>query len=317
MGDVRDHIEAWVNAGLVSTEQGAAIRAFEERSEPDSNDLSPWAEVAVYLGLIFGLASGAALFLRGFHGPTPRLIAQGAVALVGLFFGSRIVTMPGHSRVRIGSVILAFGTFGAFGFAVDLMQHQLKISTDASLLVASALALIVSLWQWQNRERFAQFLTTVAATAALVASVINELSLHPAPEVIATLFYVPAILLVIFRKQLRPNLVVLITGTGIASIAALGYSSSHQWIGCVVSLITAGLILVVARHERHTSVVVIAGGFAFFALVRLYAAYIRGGGALAAVFVTSVALFAVIYRRVLAPTRNEAAEAPSEVASQS
>lgn len=317
MGDVSSRIAAWVSEGLVTSEQGEAIRLFEERTNPASDELSPWAEVAVYVGLIFGLASGAALFVRGFHGPTPRLIAQGAVALVGLFFGSRIIALAGHSRVRIGSVILAFGTIGSFGFAVDLLQHQFKVSVDASLLVASAVALIVSLWQWQNRERFAQFLTTVAATAALVASVLNELSVHPAPEVVATLFYVPAMLLVVFRNRLRPNLIVLTTGTAISSIAALGYSSSHQWIGCVVSLATAALILAVARYERHTSVVVIAGGFAFFALVRLYVSYIHGGGALAAVFLASVALFAVIYRRVLSPSRKVDSETPGDVASQS
>jgi len=317
MSDVESRIETWVREGLVTPEQASAIRAFEESTTPSSTELSPWAEVAVYVGLIFGLASGAALFLRGFHGPTPRLIAQGVVALVGLFFGSRIIAMEGQSRIRIGSVILAFGTIGTFGFAVDLLQHQLKVSLDSALMVSSALVLILSLWQWRNRDRFAQFLTTIASAAGLVASMINELSLHPAPEVVATLFYVPAMLLVVFRNRLRPNLVVLTAGTAIASIAAQGYSSSHQWIGSVVGLATAGLIFGLARHERHTSVVVIAGGFAFFALVRLYVTYIRGGGALAVVFVASVALFAVIYRRVLAPSHNEENEATSDVASQS
>lgn len=316
MSDIENRIDTWVHEGLVTPEQATAIRAFEDRETPPSVELSPWAEVAVYVGLIFGLASGAALFLRGFHGPTPRLIAQGVVALVGLFFGTRIISMEGHSRVRIGSVILAFGTAGTFGFAVDLLQHQLKVSLDASLLVASALTLILSLWQWGNRDRFAQFLTTVVAAAGLVASIINEISLHPSPEVVASLFYVPAMLLVIFRNRLRPNLMVFTTGTAIASIAAQGYSSSHQWIGCAIGLATAGVIFALARHERHTSVVVIAGGFAFFALVRLYLSYIHGGGALAVVFVASVALFAVIYRRVLAPSHNEEMEPASDVASQ-
>jgi hypothetical protein len=317
MSDIENRIDTWVHEGLVTPEQANAIRAFEDQETPSSVKLSPWAEVAVYVGLIFGLASGAALFLRGFHGPTPRLIAQGVVALVGLFFGTRIISMEGRSRVRIGSVILAFGTAGTFGFAVDLLQHQLKVSLDSSLLVSSALVLILSLWQWGNRDRFAQFLTTLASAAGLVASTINVLSWHPAPEVVASLFYVPAMLLVVFRNRLRPTLMVLTAGTAIASIAAQGYSANHQWVGCAIGLATAGFIFALARHERHTSVVVIAGGFAFFALVRLYLSYIHGGGALAVVFVASVALFAVIYRRVLAPSHNEEIEPASDVASQS
>ena len=317
MSDIQNRLEVWVQEGLVTKDQATAIAEFESRSTVTSVELSPWAEVAVYVGLIFGLASGTALFLRGFHGPTPRLIAQALVALVGLFFGSRIIEMQGHSRVRIGSVILAFGTVGAFGLTVDLLRQVLTLSIDSSLLIATALALVVSLWQWRNRDRFAQFLTTVAAAAGFVAAVLNTISLQPSAEVIASLFYVPAVALIAFRNRLRPSLFVFATGTTIASIAAQGFSSHHQWIGCVVGLVTSCAVFALARHERHTSVLVIAGGFAFFDLVVLYGSYIHGGGALAVVFTASVALFAVIYRRVLAPARDVKRDSASEVGSQS
>lgn len=310
-------VERWVNQGIIAADQGAAIIDFERRDSSSPQEMSPWAEVGVYVGLVFGLASGTALFLRGFPGDLPRLVAQGLVAVVGLIVGLRIAAKDGASLRRIGSVILGAGTVAFFGWAVTLQRRYLHWNIDPSILWASLVTFAFSLWAWGNRDRFAQFLTTIASAAACIAAVINVAKWSLPGEAVAAMFYAPAVGLIAARQRLRPRLFVFATASVVASLAALGFSSTHQWLGSLVGLLTAVGIFALGRHDRDTVILVIAGGFAFIDLVVFYATYVKGGPALLGVFVLSIGLFAAIYKQVLRPPHGEPSGRDDEVGSHS
>ena len=118
-----EHAEQWVEHGLVTTDQVDAIRAFEqhERTEPR---LSIVAELAVYLGSVLALMSGAMMVGPNWEAlRTAGQVAIGlAVAALGFLAGGRLIRLDDPGTRRLASFMWLIGTGGValtLGAVVD------------------------------------------------------------------------------------------------------------------------------------------------------------------------------------------------------
>lgn len=162
------HLDEWVDVGIVDDEQRAAIEAYEhERDEAAAPSaprrLSIGAEVAAYIGVVLALTGGAAAIGESWERWSfpARLALAFALAAVGLGIGHRLFRIGESGTDRVGGVVATLGVGGialATGLIVDEMRPRsggwIPWWIGAAVLVASVLL-------WRNRNRPLQLVTAI------------------------------------------------------------------------------------------------------------------------------------------------------------
>ena len=157
VGSAEDRMEAWVSAGLISTSQADAIRAYEDaRREPPSPErrVPIGAELAVYIGSLIALMGGQMVIVRAWDRLAyPGRLAVGlVVAAVGFIAGRVLARIHEPGTDRLASFMWVIGTGGvAIAVATTLLERDVNPRAWVTVVTGAAVV-VVSAWLWRNRE---------------------------------------------------------------------------------------------------------------------------------------------------------------------
>jgi hypothetical protein len=176
-GSLADVLGRAVAAGILTTEQAAAVAALEGQPAPPAGHRG--AVVAEVLGYVGGaLAVVAALFLGAelweVLGPWPRVLLLAAVTAACLLGGAVLSERDGAPG-RLGG-FLWFAAVGAVagtaGVAADDLLHT---APGTAALVATTVALALAVLLWWRRRAVLQHVATFAAAVATIPALLDRL----------------------------------------------------------------------------------------------------------------------------------------------
>ncbi len=298
----------WADAQLISAEQAEAIVRHEgahvTASTPPSysTSLSPLAEVMAYLAMVFTVASGTTLVLRSFQSTGERLLALGLVAVAMLILGARVVRLGGSAWERIGSVLLAFATACATGFAALLLTHYVKTSDKVAQLITALFFTALSMTLWRNRDRFLQMATSLGGMFWVVGSAVALSGASLRPWIVTMLFWAGGMAIVLLREKIHPTSGALTLGWVVCLVAAptlLADSTAPYLFGSLAGIATSAMAIGMSHFRQRRILFIVAVVAMFFNLIRLFAHFAHSGGALVVVFLLSVSAIVLIVVRFI------------------
>ncbi len=294
-----EHAEHWVEAGLVSSDQVEAIRAFEHHEVPAPPRLSIVAELAVYLGSVLALMSGAMMV-----GPNWEALRTGgqvaigvAVAALGFIAGTRLIRLDDPATRRLASFMWLIGTGGValtMGALVDTAAFD---DPGWNVLIIGLPVLAIGATLWRNLDRPLQVLTT-AVGAGLTLGGIGALLSTP-PWIGGILVWLAAIGIgaLAIGQRLRPELYVLAVAAVAAMIGAVMLADVSELTASIAATITAAGIVAVGL-ARHLVPILVIGVIAFLqALQGLLMMTLNGALASALVAVAGLVVVIVVIAR--------------------
>lgn len=304
-----DHAATWVERGLVSSEQVEAIRAFERTTAPVPARMSIVAELAVYLGSVLALMSGAVMVAESWDSLAlaGRLAIGVAVAILGFVAGTRLVRVADAGARRLASFMWVVATGGVALVAGTLADAAEFDEPGWNLLVIGVPVLTIGAFSWRNLDRPLQVLTTAVGSGLTIGG-IGELLAAPAwlGGIIIWLLALAVATLAV-AQRLRPELYVLGVASIAAMIGALLLTDVSEVVGAAAATVTAAGI-VLAGLTRHLTPILVIGVLAFLqSLQGLLMTTLNGTVGALAVAVVGLAIVVVV---VVRSTRGRAPQPP-------
>lgn len=294
-----EHAEHWVEEGLVTRDEVEAIRAFEHHETPAPAGLSIVAELAVYLGSVLALMSGAMMV-----GPSWEALRIGgqvaigiAIAALGFIAGTRLIRLDDPGTRRLASFMWLIGTGGvalATGVVVDTAGFD---QPGWNVLIIGLPILTIGATLWRNLDRPLQVLTT-AIGAGLVLGGVGNLIGTP-PWIGGILVWLTALTVgaLAITQRLRPELYVLAVAAVAAMIGAVMLVDASELAASIAATVTAAGIVAVGL-ARHLVPILVIGVIAFLqALQGLLTTTLNGALAAAVVAVGGLAVVIVVIAR--------------------
>ena len=294
-----EHAGAWVEHGLLTTDQVEAIRAFEHHDAPGSPRLSVVAELAVYLGSVLALMSGAMMVGESWDalGISGQLAIGIAIAALGFIAGTRLIHLDDPGTHRLASFMWLIGTGGvalATGVLVDTAAFDepgwnvlivgLPVSGDRSITVAQPRPAAPGA---DDRRRSG---LTLGGIGALLST---------PPWFGGILVWLGALLVgaLAITQRLRPELYVLAVAAIAAMIGAVMWADVSELTAAIAATITAAGIVTVGL-ARHLVPILVIGVIAFLqSLQGLLMTTLNGALAAAVVAVAGIAVVIVVIAR--------------------
>ena len=259
-----DHSKEWIDHGFVSGEQVDAIREFERSHEPEPARLSIGAELAVYLGSVLALMSGAVMVGESWDtlGLAGRIAIGAAVAALGFIAGSRLIHVDDPAARRLASFMWVIGAGGVALVAGTLADAAEFEEPGWNLLAIGAPVLAIGVALWRNLDRPLQVLTTAVGAGLTVGGVGALLSTPPWLGGVLVWLLASSIGTLAVRQRLRPELYVL----GVAAIGAMigagMLTDVSEVFGFAAATATAAGIVAVGL-ARHLTPILVIGVLAF------------------------------------------------------
>jgi hypothetical protein len=297
-GWLDEHAEQWVEHGLITSDQVNAIREYEQH-EPAAPRLSVVAELAVYLGSVLALMSGAMMVGPNWEAlRTAGQMAIGlAVAALGFVAGARLIRLDDPGTRRLASFMWLIGTGGvalALGAAVDAAAFE---EPGWNLLIIGMPVCALGAALWRNRDRPLQVLTTAVGAGLAIGGVGALLAIPPwigGIIVWTTAFVVGALAI---AQVFRPEVYVLAVASVTAMIGAVMLSDVSELTAMVAATITAAGIVAVGL-ARHLVPILVIGVIAFLqSLQGLLMTTLNGALAAAVVAVAGLMVVIVVIAR--------------------
>ena len=294
-----EHAEHWVEAGLVSSDQVEAIRAFEHHEAPAPPRLSIVAELAVYLGSVLALMSGAMMVGQSWDAlRTGGQVAIGvAIAALGFIAGTRLIGLDDPGTRRLASFMWLIGTGGVALSVGALVDTAAFDDPGWNVLIVGLPILTIGAALWRNLDRPLQVLTT-AVGAGLTLGGIGALLSTP-PWIGGILVWLAAIGIgaLAIAQRLRPELYVLAVAAVAAMIGAVMLADVSELTASIAATITAAGIVAVGL-ARHLVPILVIGVIAFLqSLQGLLMMTLNGALASAVVAVAGLAVVIVVIAR--------------------
>lgn len=319
--DLREAVQRWVGAGIVTPEQAESIAKFEAagatRAAPAPTAprrLSTVAELVTYLGIVLVLASGSLAVNRLWHGMAvgARAGVGVAVALLGFFGGYAVTRLRDEGATRLGWFLWLCGTGGVAMTSAVLVDRIGKQNVGWTLLVTGLAVFVVSVALWRNRERPLQFITSVGGLCLSVGGLVTLTHWHPNTTAVGLLVWAASIALALAGiKFVHPGLVAILVGQMGVFFGAMTMTGSSQMLGFTLGAVGAAAGVALGLRMGATPVTGLGVLTFFIFLVRLLVTYLHGPAGLLAAFVIGVALVAVvIYRATRPKTPGAAGTAP-------
>jgi hypothetical protein len=260
------HADEWVGAGLISGDQAAAIRQYEQLDQPaPARRLTLVAEIAIYLGGVIAFAGGAAIVGPNWDeiGVVGQLAIGVAVAVVGFLVGTRAIRFGEAGTERLGWFLWLVGT-GGVALAAGAVMNRVDPS-DAGWypLVIGLCVLVTSSALWRNLDRPLQLLTAglgLGLTGGGLAALTDASAWVTAPVTwgVAAGFGVLAAF-----GRVQPRLVALaMSGVGLM-IGSSAFAGVNERLAAIIALLTAAGIVVFAMYDRSIPLLGL-GMIAFF-----------------------------------------------------
>jgi hypothetical protein len=294
-----DHAAAWVEHGLVSSDQIDAIREFEQEQAPEPPRLSVIAELAVYLGSALALMSGAMMVGQAWDslGLGGQVGIGIAIALLGFVAGTRLLHLDDPGTRRLASFMWLVGTGGVALAAAALAASAEFEEPGWNVLIVGLPVTAAGALLWRNLERPLQVLTTAVGVGLTLGGIGALLSVPPWIGGILIWLTALAIGALATTQRLRPELYVLGVAAIAASIGALMLTDVSEILGPAAATVTAAGIVAVGL-ARHLVPILVIGVLAFLqALEGLLLATVSGAVAAMGVAVVGLAIVIVVIVR--------------------
>lgn len=175
------HLEAWVEQGLISAEQAVAIRDYEERTQEPGRPLLSHGRVPLvtealgYLGI--GVAAAALVILLAEDWTTfplgTRLAATGIGTVVLLLAGWLLRSNDEPAFARFGSVLWALAVASAAWFTGILMVDGVEADEVDVAFTIGAVATLVGATLYAMRREVLQLIVLAAGSATLVIGLVQ------------------------------------------------------------------------------------------------------------------------------------------------
>ncbi|MGB7879188.1 MAG: DUF2157 domain-containing protein [Ilumatobacteraceae bacterium] len=293
------HADDWVEHGLVTSDQVEAIRSYEHHDTPASPRLSIVAELAVYLGSVLALMSGAMMVGQSWETlRTGGQVAIGvAIAALGFVAGARLVGLGDAGTRRLASFMWLIGTGGVAlttGVIVDTVGFD---QPGWNVLIVGLPVLAIGAVLWRNLDRPLQVLTT-AVGAGLTFGGVGALLSTP-PWIGGILVWLAAIAIgaAAITQRLRPELYVLAVAAIAAMIGAAMLADASELAASIAATLTAAGIVAVGL-VRHLVPILVVGVIAFLqGLQGLLIITLHGAAAAAVVAAGGIVVVIVVIAR--------------------
>lgn len=320
----RTKVQRWVDAGIVSTEQGEEILALESvegTSSSTAHDssrlaLSRVVEAASYLGIVV-VSFASLLFLGNYWnrlGVAGHTCAAVLFAVAGLFGGVVVDQYGDAGARRLSGFLQLIGTAGAAMMTAVIIGPAAVGHHGLTLLCVGVVVLALSAALWRNRDRPLQFLSTLLGVALTLGAIDTVARLHPTPSEAALFAWFSAIALGLMSLQMlrpaRTGIVVAEIGSFVGAFA-LSFPNhlGGVLLGVVSALCAVGIGFVL---ERPPIIVIGALGFFMFDF-RTFAVYLHSASTALGAFILGLALVVV----ALLWTRHAARQESREVETRS
>lgn len=283
MGDLREALDRWTEAGLLTPEQAGAITRFEQarpatgdgrdgRTESDASDRRGLGVEAVgYVGA--ALAIGAIAVLLG--DVWDQLFAAARIALVALLtllLAAGGVALRGDDRPslqRLTSVLFSGAVLGVGWCALILGEDVLRLDGEDVALMVGVAATAAAGPAYVTRRRALPQLTLLAAILATIGAVFSRSPLPQEPLWGGLTVWAVGIawLLLGTGRWIAPRRVAEIAG-GIVALIAIQVASfdDARRLALTLALLTAaGLVVLAITSDRAHHLAV--GAAALFVFV--------------------------------------------------
>ena len=248
---VQSHGEAWVDAGLISDDQLAAIRRFEHLERPVPRRFSVAAEVAVYLGSLLALSGGAMVVARRWDGLSfaARLAVALLLVIVGFSAGAWSYRQGESGTDRLAGFLTAVGLAGV-AFAVGVTVDRLGNVSDELIVIVSGLAVMAAgSAVWRNRARPLEFSAVVGAGVAVTFATASLLDLDVWVAGAALVLFGALVAVTAAFGVIRPSELGVVAGAVVAYIGAFTWSDIDERLGAVVALVVALMLVALATRR--------------------------------------------------------------------
>jgi len=264
MGSLDDSLSAWTGAGLITTEQAAAIRGFEQTVAMTTAPASATtarprrvplvAEALGYLGGILAIVGVVLLVARYWTDMAGlgRLALSGGVAAALVVAGGLLgQSEPALVRLR---AVLWFGAAVATGLFAGVAVTEAvddPAATTVALVVAAAVALLdAALWSWRVQP-VQQALTLIGVATA--AGVGTSMLAAEGPTGLVLLALGLAGLAAGWRSLTPTPAVTVLVGAASAVVGSAVSASGWQGPGLVLSmLVVLGMLVLVTSLSGPT-----------------------------------------------------------------
>ena len=173
---LRDLLDRAVAAGILSTDQAAAVAALDAQPAAGARRGAVLAEVLGYVG--GALAVVAALFLGAELwdelGPWPRVLLLAAVAAACLVGGAALGGREGAPG-RLGGFLWAAAVVAVAGTAGVGADGLFDVRPGTAALVSAGAALVVAAVLWWLRPAVLQHVATFTAAAATLLTALDRI----------------------------------------------------------------------------------------------------------------------------------------------
>jgi hypothetical protein len=299
----RTNVQRWVDAGIVSSEQGEEILALESDEytstasrEASRPGLSRRAELSSYVAVVV-VGWGAVLFLGNYWnqlGVAGRSSAAMLFMVAG-FIGGFIVAQIGDAgALRLSGFLQLIGTAGAAMMTAFIVGPVTNRHHGLTLLCVGVVVLALSGTLWRNRDRPLQFLSTLLGVALTLGALDTVAHLRPTSSEAALFVWFSAVAVGLMSLQmLRPARTGIVVAEVGSLIGAFALSFPNHLGGVSLGIFSAlaavgiGLVL-----ERPAIVVIGALGFFMFDF-RVFAVYLHSANAALGAFILGLALICV------------------------
>ncbi len=248
---VQTHGDAWVDAGLISGDQLAAIRRFEHLETPVPRRFSVAAEVAVYLGSLLALSGGAMVVARRWDGLpfAARLAVALLLVTVGFSAGAWSYRQGEPGTDRLAGFLSTVGLAGV-AFAVGLIVERLGEVSDEVIVIVPGLAVMAAGGSvWRNRARPLEFSVVVGAGVAVAFATASLLGLDVWVAGVVLVLLGAVVAVAAAFGAIRPSELGVAAGAVVAYAGAFTWSDIDERLGAVAALVVA-LTLVAFATRR-------------------------------------------------------------------
>ncbi len=294
-----EHAGHWVEHGLVTSDQVEAIRVFEHHEAPAPPRLSIVAELAVYLGSVLALMSGAMMVGQSWEAlRTGGQVAIGvAIAALGFIAGTRLIHLDDPGTRRLASFMWLIGT-GGVALTTGVVVDTIGFDQPAwNVLIVGLPILAIGGALWRNLDRPLQVLTTAVGAGLTLGAVGALLSIPPWTGGIAVWLAALVVGALAVTQRLRPELYVLAVAAVAAMIGAAMLADESELVASIAATITAAGIVAVGL-ARHLVPILVIGVIAFLqGLQGLLLMTVNGALASAVVAVAGLAVVIVVIAR--------------------
>lgn len=297
-GWLDQHAEQWVEHGLVTSDQVDAIREFEQH-EATQPRLSTVAELAVYLGSVLALMSGAMMVGPNWEAlrTAGQMAIGAAVATLGFVAGARLIRLDDPATRRLASFMWLIGTGGValtLGALVDAIAFD---EPGWNFLIIGLPVCALGAVLWRNRDRPLQVLTSAIGAGLALGGIGALLAIPPWVGGIMVWTIALAIGSLAIAQVLRPEVYVLAVAAVAAMVGATMLADVSELTAAIAATVTAAGIVAVGS-ARHVVPILVIGVIAFLqALQGLLMTTLSGAPAAAVVAIAGLAVVIVVIAR--------------------